>query len=80
LTLSRRGDSAAVSLTERQDAIAEEVVPLSRIDALLESGERLLDESRRLLLELNGIGTGTAPRSRQDAEPSRAAPTAPRAT
>ena len=52
--MSRPDDSPAVSLTERQDAIAGDV-PLSRIDALLASGERLLDESRRLLTELSAI-------------------------
>ena len=54
------GDSAAVSLLERPDAA--DVVPPSRIEALLESGERLLDESRRLLDELDGIASATPTR------------------
>lgn len=53
---SPAGDSPAVSLLDRPD----EVEPQTRLEALLRSGERLLDESRRLLDELDDVHDGTA--------------------
>ena len=57
------GHSPAVSLLDRPDDVQQ-----TRIEELLESGERLLDESRRLLNELNAVDDGTVPRSRRVAE------------
>jgi hypothetical protein len=48
-----------VSLLDRPDDVQQ-----TRIEELLESGERLLDESRRLLNELNAVDDGTVPRPR----------------
>lgn len=60
---SLAGHSPAVSLLDRPDDVQQ-----TRIEELLESGERLLDESRRLLNELNAVDDGTVPRSRRVAE------------
>ena len=47
-----------MSLLDRPEDVQQ-----TRIEELLESGERLLDESRRLLNELHAVDDGTVPRS-----------------